>query len=114
MSVWDAHYSALYGSPLAVDAVLVLEDTDGTTIELRAIDKTVPSAINFRGADVLDIKPSAMVRAVDLADVDPRALRGASVIFNGKTWTVRTHETVPAPTGEAYGQIRLIVSEEAE
>jgi hypothetical protein len=112
MSVWDVHYDALYNSPLAVDAVLVVACGD-VPIELRAIDKTAPVALNFRGADVLDVKPSAMVKAVDLADVDPKDLRDASLTINGKTWVVKTHETVPAPTGEGYGEIRLIVSDEA-
>jgi hypothetical protein len=108
MSVWDIHYNALYNSPLAVDAVLVVACGE-VPIELRAIDKTNPAALNFKGVDVLDLKPAAMVRAVDLADVDPADLRDASLTFNGKDWIVKSHEIVPAPTGEGYGEFRLIL-----
>ncbi|ESY72523.1 hypothetical protein X740_33210 [Mesorhizobium sp. LNHC221B00] len=112
MSIWDIHYAALYASPIAVDAVLTLDGTDGLVIELRAIDKTNPAALGFKGVDVLDIKPAAMVRASDLADIELAALRNASIVFSGRTWTIRSHEIFPAPTGESKGEIRLILSEE--
>jgi hypothetical protein len=108
MSIWDIHYDALYASPIAVDAVLTVACGD-PPMTLRAIDKTNPAALNFKGVDVLDLKPSAMVRAVDLADVDLAALRDASLMLNGKDWTVKSHEIVPAPTGEGYGEFRLIL-----
>ncbi|MER9937415.1 hypothetical protein [Mesorhizobium sp. M0088] len=111
MSIWDIHYAALYASPIAVDAVLTVACGD-PPMALRAIDKTNPAALNFKGVDVLDIKPAAMVRAVDLAEVDPANLRNALIAFSGKTWTVKSHETVPAPTGEGYGEFRLILEAE--
>ncbi|RVD14305.1 MAG: hypothetical protein EOS73_29435 [Mesorhizobium sp.] len=114
MSIWDIHYAALYNSPLAVDAVLTIDGTDGTTIELRAIDKTAPAALAFKGVEVLDIKLAAMVRASDLADIELAALRNATLAFSGRTWTIRSHEIFPAPTGESKGEIRLILSEETE
>jgi len=111
MSIWDIHYDALYASPIAVDAVLTVACGD-PPMTLRAIDKTNPAALNFKGVDVLDTKPSAMVRAVDLANVAPAALRDASLSLNGKDWTIKSHETVPAPTGEGFGEIRLILEAE--
>lgn len=119
MSLWDIHYNAIYGSPIAVDAVLTLADTAGTEIPLRAIDKTVGLAAGFGSYNrngqhfsdvaVMTVRPSCMVRAADLVDVDLAGLRDASITFNGKTWRVVDHEPEPAPTGEGYGEIRLIL-----
>lgn len=110
MSIWDVHYGALYASPLAVDAVLVVACGDPPRA-IRAIDKTMPKTISFQGGDVLTIGPAAMVRAVDLADVDPADLRDSKLILNGKTWRVVNHQPVPAPTGEAGGEIMIMLSE---
>ncbi|MER9524120.1 hypothetical protein NKI96_11095 [Mesorhizobium sp. M0292] len=109
MNIWAAHYAALYASPIAVNAVLTVA-CGHPPMALRAIDKTASKTISFQGADVLDIGPAAMVRAVDLADVDLADLRGASLEINGKTWTVRNHVLKPAPTGEAAGEILLMLS----
>lgn len=113
MSLWDIHYNALYASPIAVDAELTIACGD-VPMALRVIDKTAPAALGFKGVDVLDIKPSAMVRATDLADTDLATLRNATIAFSGRTWTIRSHEIFPAPTGESKGEIRLILSEEME
>jgi hypothetical protein len=120
MSIWDIHYTALYASPIAIDAVLTIDGTDGATIELRAIDKTAGLAasfgnganrngLNFSQIDVMTIRPACMVRSVDLADIDPATLRDAEIAFSGKTWRVMDHEPAPAPTGEWSGEIRLIL-----
>lgn len=120
MSIWDIHYAALYASPIAVDAVLTLAGTGGAVIDLRAIDKTSGLAaafgsganrngLNFSQVDVMSIRPACMVRATDLADVDPANLREAEITFSGKTWRVMDHEPAPAPTGEGNGEIRLIL-----
>ncbi|RWI90524.1 MAG: hypothetical protein EOR22_23565 [Mesorhizobium sp.] len=111
MSIWEVHFSALYASPIAVDAVLTLGDTAGTTIELRAIDKTAPAALEFKGADVLDVKPGATVRASSLADIEPADLVDCELTLNGVTWRIASHQPLPAPTGEAAGEIMLILTE---
>lgn len=100
-------YAPIYAT-LGVEAVLTVACGD-PPMALTVIDKTAPAAINFRSADVLDIKPACMVRAADLADVDKAKLRDASITFNGNTWTVKSHELIPAPTGEGQGEIRLIL-----
>lgn len=101
-------YGPIYGV-LSVAATLTLNGTDGAVLELTVVDKTAGAAVDFKGADVMTIKPAAMVRATDLADVDLADLRDAAITFNGKTWTVMDHEMVPAPTGEGEGEIRLIL-----
>lgn len=108
---WSLMYGPIYAT-LGVEAVLTVACGD-PPMALTVIDKTAPAAINFKGADVLDVKPAAMVRATDLADVDKAKLRDATIRFNGKDWTIRSHEVIPAPTGEEQGEIRLILSEES-
>ncbi|RUW42991.1 MAG: hypothetical protein E5V37_03330 [Mesorhizobium sp.] len=110
MSIWDTHYAALYASPIAVDASLTIACGE-VPISLRAIDKTNPAAIGFKGVDVLDIKPAATIRASDLAGIDLANLRDAELILNGTCWRVASHQALPAPTGEAGGEIMLILSE---
>lgn len=112
MSVWDVHYTALYNSLLAVDAVLTVACGD-VPIELRAIDKTVPQMNSFQGADVATIGPAAHVRASELAekDVDPDTLDGGMLTLNGKDWKIINHQPIPAPTGEAFGEVRLSLDE---
>lgn len=118
MSIWDVHYNALYTSPIAVDAVLVVACGE-VPMEVRAIDKTVGLAAGFGSHSrdgqhfsdmaVMTVSPHVMVKAIDLADVEPADLRDAEITFNGKTWRIMDHEPVPAPTGEGYGEIRLIL-----
>ena len=114
MSIWDVHYSALYASPLAVDAELVIACGD-VPMSLRVIDKTAGIVTGGNGrfnAEVETISPGAAVRAADLADVDKADLAGATLTMNGKTWTVENSKPLPGPTGEAGGEILLILTEE--
>lgn len=112
MSIWDIHYDALYSSPLAVDAVLTVACGE-MPIELRAIDKTSPQFASFQGADVATIGPTANVRATELTekDVDPDTLDGGTLTLNGKDWKIINHQPIPAPTGEAFGEVRLSLDE---
>ncbi|RWM32273.1 MAG: hypothetical protein EOR77_21615 [Mesorhizobium sp.] len=113
MDAWSFHYDAIYNNPMiAVDAVLTV--ACGNPPEtIRAIDKTVGQLVNFKGVDVATIGPSACVRVSELAekglaadDVDDGVLT-----LNGKDWTIISHEAIPAPTGEAGGELRLMLSE---
>jgi hypothetical protein len=120
MSIWDVHYAALYASPIAVNAVLTIDGTDGATIELRAIDKTAGVVIGGAkdqrsrfSSEVESVELAVAVRATDLADVGLADLRGASLEINGKTWTVRNHVLKPAPTGEGKGEVLLLLKETA-
>lgn len=102
-------YAPIY-SVLGVPAVLTLDDTAGTTLDdLTVIDGTSGTEVGFKGADVLTIRPTATVKAPDLATIDLADLRDATIAFNGKTWTIVDHMPIPAPTGEGQGEIRLIL-----
>lgn len=104
-------YGPIYGV-LGVPATLTIDGTDGAVIELTAIDKTVGVEVSFKGSDVITIRPAAIVKATDLADIALASLRNASLEMNGKTWTVTGHGYVPAPTGEGQGEIRLFLEED--
>jgi hypothetical protein len=102
-------YGPIYGV-LGVPAVLTLCGGE-PPLALTAIDKTAGVVIGFKDADVETIRPAADVRAADLAGIDFSHLRNASLTMNGKDWTVANHAYIPAPTGEANGEIRLILEE---
>lgn len=114
---WKTLLYAPNYSILGVPAVLTLEGTDGETIELTAIDKTSPVTLGGRrerssfAVEIDTVEPAATVRVTELAGRSPAELRGASLAMNGKTWIVRSHLMEPAPTGEADGEIRLILEE---
>ncbi|WP_027037882.1 hypothetical protein [Mesorhizobium ciceri] len=118
-------YAPIYAT-LGVDAVLTVAcgdppiKTGADGGPLLVLDKTAGSSasfgnganrngLNFSDVNVMTIRPAAMVRATDLADVESAKLRDAQITFNGKTWRVMDHEPVPAPTGEGQGEIRLIL-----
>ncbi|MDG4903210.1 hypothetical protein P9279_22120 [Mesorhizobium sp. WSM4962] len=110
MSIWDIHYDALYGSPIAVDAVLTVACGD-VPHGLRVIDKTDGSETVFNGVEMVTIGPAARVRARELAEkgIDTEALRDAVLNLNGRDWLVKANGPLPAPTGAAHGEIRLIL-----
>lgn len=109
---WVAHYDAIYAT-LGVTAQLTLTNTAADTFDLTVIDKT--AGVEF--GDILEvhtIKPAADVRMSELethgltrADVN-----GATLTFNGASWTVKTHALRPAPTGESAGELRMILVDE--
>ncbi|KQU77705.1 hypothetical protein ASD12_18060 [Mesorhizobium sp. Root102] len=112
MSIWQIHYDALYASPIAVDAVLTV--ACGNPPEtIRAIDKTVGQMIAFNRVDVATIGPAATVRASELAakGIEPKDVDNGTLAMNGKDWKIINHEPLPAPTGEAGGELRLMLEE---
>ncbi|TGQ69520.1 hypothetical protein EN829_015025 [Mesorhizobium sp. M00.F.Ca.ET.186.01.1.1] len=113
MSTWDIHYDALYAGPIAVDAVLTIDDTTGTPIGLRAMDKTSGQLVGFKGVDVATIGPAATVRVSEMVEkgISADDVDGMVLTLNGKDWKIINHEPLPAPTGEPGGELRLLLSE---
>jgi len=107
-------YAALLIDPiygvLGVDAVLTLGDTAETEVAVTVIDKTA-------GVEVGDsvqtgtLLPGANVRVSDLtaASLTRDDLDGAIIAFNGNTWRIASHHPKPVPTGEAQGEITMIL-----
>lgn len=111
-------YDPVYGV-LGVAAVFTTPGTEGVEVDLTALDKTsgivaAAGAGRFQ-SDVLTIEPAAAVRYAELSakieSLDLDALRGSSLLMNGKTWKVRAHELRPAPTGEAQGEVLFLLTE---
>ncbi len=109
--LFDVSYST-FGVPATLTTV------DAFSADVTVIDKTEASATEpgsiGQGLGMLTIetvKPLALVRAYELAakGVDKDVVDGATIAFNGKTWTVNAHGSRPAPTGEADGEIALFL-----
>lgn len=115
-------YGPMFGSiGFGVPAVLTLPGTDGAVIDtgadggpLQAIDKTSGMAVGGGGrfnAAIDTVEPVAILRAPDLAGIDLASLRGATLRFNDKDWTVRNHLLKTSPRGEAFGEVLLLLEE---
>ena len=106
---------AIYGSSEATDATITLDDTEGTEIEVRAL--YMPSGEEVRGRDrvgagVFTVRVGVAVRRTELTSKGVTALDeldGATIVINGETWAVKSWLLFPAPTGEAQGEVRLIL-----
>lgn len=95
---------------LGVAAVLDL-GTDGE-VSLTVIYKA-PSENVGDVVLVATNPPSCRVRMRELAakDVTRADLDGRIITLNQKTYTVVNTELLPAPTGEADGELRMVLSE---
>jgi len=103
--LFDPAYS-IYG----VDAVLTLADTAGTQVPLVVIDKTAGLPIG-PNVEIGTVVPGAMLQASALADkgVERDALDEAAIAFNGRSWRIASFHPKPVPTGEANGEIVLVL-----
>lgn len=68
-----------------------------------------------RDISVQTLRPAAAVRASELVDknIRPNDLLDGTITFGGVAWTIRSHKPKPAPTGEADGEIYLILERSA-
>lgn len=84
------------------------------TYDVTVIDKTNNVRTGEDG-QVLGIEPMACVRVAELDEkgIKRRDLADASISFNGKDWTIRATEPRPVPTGEASGELLLILEKAA-
>ena len=105
--------SLLYGPAfdvLGVPATLTLDVSDAEPVTLTVLDKTAGVEVGDK-ITVSTILPAAMVRVSELtaAGVSASDLRGATITFNGKSWSIMRHEYRPSPNGEADGELLLIL-----
>jgi len=107
-------YATLLIDPIygvfGVDAVLTLGDTAETEAAVTVIDKTagVDAGDNVPTGTLL---PGAVIRVSDLTahSLTRADLDGASVTFSGNTWRIASHFPKPVPSGEAQGEIMMIL-----
>lgn len=104
---------AIYGSSEACDATITLDDTDATELGVRGL--YLPSGEEVRGnlVGVATVKLSLAVRRTELAAKgldDLAQLDGAMVAVHGEEWAIKSWVPMPGSTGEAQGEIRLILT----
>ena len=105
-------YDPLYAS-FGTDAVIRCLYSDAFPI--RAIDCTSGIEVTEgSGIEVKTIRPAAIVRMRELTDLGLARddLEDATLELNGKLWRVKATMPKPAPTGEADGELYLILIED--
>lgn len=97
---------------VGVAAVLTLDDTVGTTIDLTVIDKTVGVTVPDKTL-IETVKPGACVRVSELTDngLTRADLSGLAISFNSGDWTIKAAHPRPSPNGESDGEYLLVLSE---
>jgi hypothetical protein len=90
----------------------------GDPVSLTVIDKSSGLAMqtsnqhHFNGV-LTTVQPAAYVRMVDIsaAGWTRQTLRNAILDMNGKTWRVEASEPKPVASGEAGGELMLLLIE---
>ncbi|TPN44870.1 hypothetical protein [Mesorhizobium sp. B1-1-7] len=117
---WQALLYAPIYATLGVEAVLTVAcgdppiKTGADGGPLLVLDKTASYVTGIGGrfqAEVMTVTPSAIVRAVDLVEIDREKLHDAELVFNGKTWLIDTFAPKPSPNGEADGELLLFLKD---
>jgi hypothetical protein len=107
-------YSALLYDPvyaeLGVDAALIAAGTVGE-IALTVIDDTRPKASFSGSVEVHSVGPGAFARIPELTSkgIERDDYLNAVLIFNGRTWSVRSYELQGSPNGEDLGEVRFML-----
>jgi hypothetical protein len=110
-------YSALLYDPVYAELGVLATLSAGTVgeIELTVIDKTRRKSnttnTDSGGVDVRSIGPAAAARMPELIakGITRDDFKGAALTFNGRSWTVRTHELTGSPNGEDFGEVLLLL-----
>lgn len=88
---------------------------DGLASSFIVIDKT--AGIDVAGPQSASVRvptltPAAVIRRAELAAAgvtDLGTLVGKGITFNGGTWSILASKPKPSPTGEAGGEVFLIL-----
>jgi hypothetical protein len=103
-------YSALLYDPvyaeLGVPATFIADGTVGE-VALTVIDKTRRKSQTSGAVEVHGVGPSAAARVSELIakGITRADYKGATLIFNGRSWTVRSHDLTGSPNGEDLGEV---------
>jgi hypothetical protein len=115
---WDTDCFIPAYSVLGVPATLTVA---GTEVTITVIDDTrattqVSSTFNIRSGgpgaiEMRSVAPGAFARVPELAKkgIVRDDYQGATLIFNGRTWVVRSHELRGSPNGEDLGEVRFLL-----
>jgi hypothetical protein len=83
--------------------------------DVTVLDKSAGIALG-ENVEVQTMKPAACIRVAELAEHDiARAdLPGGTIEFNDKVWKIEATMPRVTPTGEATGELLLLLSEESD
>lgn len=95
---------------LGVDATLIADGTAGE-VALTVIDDTRPKINASSGVEVRGVSPGAFARIPELMSkgITRDAYKGATLIFNGRSWVIRSYELRGSPNGEDFGEVRFLL-----
>jgi len=101
-------YSALLYDPVYA-AIGVSATMDGTAITV--IDDTRPKVLPAGTADVRGTGPGAFARIPELEanEITRDDWQDALLVFNGRSWLVRSYELRGSPNGEDLGEVRFLL-----
>jgi hypothetical protein len=107
---WSAHYDTIYAA-LGVAGTIEIADSDAV-FNVTLIDKTGGIQVS-EDPTVASIKPVAAVRMYELAafGINRASLPGGTVALNGALFQITDTLPRPAPTGEAGGELFLVLRE---
>lgn len=113
MSFQDLLYSPIYNSFLCSDATF-RPPIGGTTKSLRVFDATTGIPIPDTRTQIETVRPVCFVRAAELTQksIALADLPESLITFNGNTWRIKANRAIPSPSGEADGEIMLILLSE--
>jgi hypothetical protein len=97
-------YDPVYSTELAVPATL-------NGVEITVIDDTRPKTITSGGLETRSVGPGAFARIpeLDAKGIARSDYQDAVLVFNGRTWVVRSYELRGSPNGEDLGEVRFLL-----
>jgi hypothetical protein len=80
-------------------------------VAIRVIDKTRAKPQVTNGVEVRSVGPAATARIPELTKkgITRDDYEGATLTFNGRTWTVLSHELTGSPNGEDLGEVLFVL-----
>ena len=100
----DLLFAPAFASELTVPATF-------NGVAITVFDNTRAKVQASTGVEVRSVNPSADARVSELtANGITRAVyRGATLTFNGRSWTVRSYDLQGSPNGEDFGLVRFFL-----
>src|SRR4029077_15535921 len=87
--------------------------------EITVIDDTRPKAVpvssGSQTAEVRSVGPGEFARIPELTvkGITREVWLGAMIVFNDRTWTVRSYELRGSPNGEDFGEVLFLLNKHA-
>ena len=106
-------YSALLYDPVYAEIGVPATLVAGTAgeIALTVIDDTRPKILPAGSAEVRSVGPGAFARIPELTEkgIAVSDCHGAVLMFNGRSWIVRSCDRKGSPNGEDLGEVLFLL-----